>query len=53
VLSPISFKVVSVTVSITHEDSLLLDNFWLDKSKTGDALLFKGFGVYSTGNVLS
>jgi hypothetical protein len=32
--------------------SLLLDNFLLDRFKIGDALLFKGFGVYLTKNVL-
>jgi len=32
---------------------LLLDNFLPNKPNTGDALLFKGLGVYSTENVLS
>src|SRR3989304_3003716 len=31
---------------------LQLDNFLLDRFKIGDALLFKGFGVYFTKNVL-
>ena len=32
--------------------ALLLDNLLLDRFKIGDALLFKGFGVYLTKNVL-